>query len=367
MSRFDFISGDNFRDSLNSDYLELTSCLEHQAWKAVHVLSGSIVEAILIDYLVSSNYQNRTSTDLLKLDLGNAITICREEGILSPRAAELSSVVRSYRNLIHPGRIIRTGEQVDENGAKIAAVLVEIIANEVSVKKRENYGYTAEQIVNKLEIDPSSVAILEHLLSTTNTFEVERILTSIIPKRHWQLDEETEKEAMDALEKGFRITFDISSQEIKTKTTKSFVKLLKNGSAREISWHELNFFRASDLQFLNPEEISLVKQHLFSVTERGISEDILIMLQGIGKYIQSNEIEKFIDPIIRILVTAQRKGFHENIRDFLIAEQDNMDFKIQDGIVSRVRAWSGNFHQQGRSSYAQIANDLADTIDIMPF
>jgi hypothetical protein len=44
MSLFDFISGDKFRLSLESDYQELQSAMQVEAYKAVHVLAGSIVE-----------------------------------------------------------------------------------------------------------------------------------------------------------------------------------------------------------------------------------------------------------------------------------------------------------------------------------
>lgn len=43
MASFDFITGDDFRASLESDYNELSTCLASGAYKAVHVLAGSIV------------------------------------------------------------------------------------------------------------------------------------------------------------------------------------------------------------------------------------------------------------------------------------------------------------------------------------
>jgi hypothetical protein len=57
-----------------------------KAWKAVHALAGSIIEAILIDYLTASAYQNRAPEDLLKMDLHQAINTCQAEGVLSRRS-----------------------------------------------------------------------------------------------------------------------------------------------------------------------------------------------------------------------------------------------------------------------------------------
>src|SRR2546429_1304835 len=101
MATFDFINGEDFRLSLESDYQELNSAMQAKAWKAVHVLAGSIIEAILIDYLIASEYQKKSSFDPLKMTLAEAISACRQEHVLSEKTEHLSHVVRSYRNLIH--------------------------------------------------------------------------------------------------------------------------------------------------------------------------------------------------------------------------------------------------------------------------
>ena len=54
MSTFDFIADDEFRESLASDYRELETCVEHEAWKAAHVIAGGIVETLLVDYLLTA-------------------------------------------------------------------------------------------------------------------------------------------------------------------------------------------------------------------------------------------------------------------------------------------------------------------------
>jgi len=65
--KFDFVTEPSFRASLESDYRELIRCLEGGAWKAVHVLAGSVVEAILGDYLIGIDYQKKTGKDPLKM------------------------------------------------------------------------------------------------------------------------------------------------------------------------------------------------------------------------------------------------------------------------------------------------------------
>ena len=134
-ARFDFIGDERFRQSLTDDSREIDRCFEVGAWKAVHVLAGSIVEALLVEYLVVSDYQTRCKKDPLSLDLSQAINACRTAGVLSQRAADLSSVIRGFRNLIHPGRSVRLDENVDTNTASVAKALVEIVIDEISKAK----------------------------------------------------------------------------------------------------------------------------------------------------------------------------------------------------------------------------------------
>src|SRR5262249_12797265 len=186
---FDFMTDAVFRASLESDYRELSNCMAQSAWKGVHVLAGSIVEAILTDYLIGTDYQKKTGKDPLKMELGPLIAACKDENIISARAADLSAVVKSYRNLIHPGRIVRLSENVDSKTASIAKALVEVIAGEVAATKKENYGFTAEQIAGKLERDKSAFAVLSHFLKEMKEGERERLLRDVLPSRYFDAEE----------------------------------------------------------------------------------------------------------------------------------------------------------------------------------
>src|SRR5256885_13481073 len=124
--KFDFITDVDFRTSLESDYRELLRCIENGAWKAVHVIAGSVVEAILSDYLIGIGYEKKSGKNPLEMELGPIISACRAEKIITDRTADLSSVVRSYRNLIHPGRIVRLKEKVDKKTALIAKALEDV-------------------------------------------------------------------------------------------------------------------------------------------------------------------------------------------------------------------------------------------------
>ena len=84
MAMFDFITHKDFRIALESDYQEMKVCLGGKAWKSVQVLSGSIVESLLVDYIVAS-FGGKAKKDPLNMDLGDCIALCRAEKVLTER------------------------------------------------------------------------------------------------------------------------------------------------------------------------------------------------------------------------------------------------------------------------------------------
>lgn len=368
MATFDFITNEEFRASLESDYRELSACMKATAWKAVHVLAGSIIEAVLIDYLLATDYQKRKSSDPLKMDLAQIISACEQDGILSQKAAELSSVIKSYRNLIHPGRMVRLRETVDENGAKIAQTLVEIIVEEISARRREKYGYTAEQIVSKLERDPSAIAIIGHLLKTTGQFEIERLLLKVLPQRYFELIA-AEAPATDILaifEKCFRSAFENATEDRKKKVVTKFVSILKEEDQRTVLTYETAFFIATDLQYLPAEDSALVKEHLISRLQKGINSQLLGAMNGIGPFLTVDDISGFTDACVRAILGATPDTLRGSTREFLQGEYLFMLPSVQERVKKRLEDWIPFLQEKEWNELAQTVKDLMALLEPIP-
>ena len=185
MANFDYISASEFRQSLEADYAEMQRAAEAGAWKSVLVVAGSIVETLLIDNLAANPSPTRSKKDPLKLDLSEAIETCLYEQVISQRTADLCSVIRSYRNLIHPGRLIRLNEPPPTHGtATIALALVDMIAEDVAKAIRATVGLTGEQILSKILRDSNSLTILGHLLAEVSETQRAHLLLELLPKAH---------------------------------------------------------------------------------------------------------------------------------------------------------------------------------------
>jgi hypothetical protein len=326
MPSFAFIVGRPFRDSLETDYAELERCFKTQSWKSVHVLAGSIVEAVLIDYLAATTNASRPAKDPLKMDLAEAIAICRAEGVLSDRTADLCTVVRSYRNLIHPGRVIRLGEeQPNESSGRVAIALVDLIVADVAKSRKDEFGLTADQIISKIERDENCLPILRHLLEEASAPERDRFLLDVLPARYLELadainafSDEYEIGTTARLRKAYHIAKSAASTDVLEKAAQAFVKILREGDGVLVSRYEAAFFEVDDLQYLPTSQAALIKQHVLARLKPTVTSQSLESVKGIERYLEPNDVRSWIDPMVRTLLSpAVSEGIRSSIRDYL--------------------------------------------------
>lgn len=359
MEKFIFVNGEDFRKSLESDYNELNECLKVNAWKAVHVLAGSIIEALLIDSLVTYDNKN-ISINYLKLNLGQAILECRKKGILTEKTEQLSTVIKSYRNLIHPGRKIRLNEEVDENSVKVAKALVDIVIKEVSATRKANYGYTAEQIVSKLERDSSAISILEPILKETNHLELERLLLVLIPKRYNELknEEDVPSDVFNSLEHCFRVTLSIVHDEIKRKVMKQFVSILKEEDEAIVFSYETAFLKGQDLKYLSVNDIAIVKRHLLSRLSKEDSAPLFQALKYVGKYLTSEDTENFVDSVVKHIIYGEEDKIRSIAKNFLVEEYSNMKSDVRASVIKRINDWIPHLEKQDFQNHADTLRNI---------
>lgn len=299
MPYFNFITNEEFRLGLESDYKELQATFKVDAWKAVHVLAGSIIEALLIDFLLSTKHKSWSTNKILSLKFNEAIKECKEVGLLSNRSESLTTVVKDFRNLIHPGRIKRLAQNVDRNSAQIAISLVELIIEDVREKRQSIYGLTAEQFVTQLERDPNVVKVLEHFTKDMQETELEKLLLKIIPDSYFEyLNEESDsytRKTLKALQECFHKIFENVSDEVKTKVMQRHIWILKNEGSYKINFYENYFFKNSYFEYIpNGSDRKFIKDRLFAlVSDTSDLGDIIHKFDSIGAYLDDDEIVNF--------------------------------------------------------------------------
>lgn len=376
MPNFDFISVPEFRESLESDYGEMTKCVEAKAWKGVQVLAGSIVEALLLDYLSATNTPPRPGKNPLKYDLAEAVTLCKSEKVISDRTADLCSVIRSYRNLIHPARLIRLGEeQPSEGSATIALALVDLIVTEVAKVRRSAFGLTAEQILSKLERDPNSLGILGHLLTEVQDAQKERLLLTLLPERYLELQAENlitdEEETLDRLRRLYRATLSLASDDVREKVAARFVEVLRTGHGDLVSTYSGTFFVPEDLKHVKPSQKGMVKQHFLSRLPQSQNTWTVLLSDSLVPFLEPSEVAAWLDSYIRTLVsTTESEDVRLVVRKHLVDSLNNvLNSKAEAAVDSRLDDWIRHFEGQERPAYVTAMKKLKEDIEAnrLPF
>lgn len=373
MQKFDFITDEEFRKILQNNYNEMRICHNHQAWTGVLVLAGSIVEALLVDYLTIAP-NSPSNIDPLTITLDRAISTCKDLKIISPRNADFCSVIRSYRNLIHPGRQVRLNEPLpSEQSATIATSLVDLIIDEVAKVRKINYGPTAEQLLSKIEKDNNSLAIFNHLVNETKESELERFVISVLPRRYeelfqdyWENNFDCSQE-LERLRKAFRVVFDKASVELKTKCVHRFLILLKQeANGERIDIYADAFFNPIDLGYLEEKDRVIVKNYLFSKYPNPHSIKSARSIKGLAIFLTSDEIQSWVDPFIKAIVSAANSNT-KSIKDILIEECESIQGDVFHALLQRFEDWIGHFKQQGKQTLVDEIVSLKDQLIVIEF
>lgn len=361
MPNFDYITDDRFRQALQRDWEELEAVYAAKAWKAVHVLAGSIIEAAMIDYLEAAPLP-KPPPDLTGMRFVDLVKLCRSSNIISARNADLSSVVRDYRNLIHPGRLIRTGEQVTKDSATVARSLVELLVDELATGKRNFQGYTAKQLLAKLLDDHTSLALLPHLLNDMAANERKRLVRTIIPDTYMHMvspmtDEPPDARSLDALKRCHRMVLNSADNETKQLAAQKYVSILKSQSSDYLEPYELAFFRGSDLQHVKNSEQPLVKTRLLDRLKVAPSVERLATLDGLFLQLTEKEAYEFAYQLLNCIANDKPTGISGAASKLLISECAFLIPPVEDKVKECIRLWDKHAEDK---QLAQVKRRLAD-------
>lgn len=99
---------------IDDDLLEIQRCFNIKAYKAAIILSGSVLEAFLIDWLSEINKINylASDADLLLFDM---IKELDAKGYFDKKETNAAHNIRNQRNLIHPKKYLNSKVILDEN------------------------------------------------------------------------------------------------------------------------------------------------------------------------------------------------------------------------------------------------------------
>jgi hypothetical protein len=143
IDRLVFVSDAALRSGLARDIRAANAAFDHGEWKGAIVLAGSVIEALLLDSLLTYRQQSSLKFEaaarkchqdepLEKWVLHALTRVSQELGIVDADTANACDLARSFRNLIHPGRELRTAQPCDRPSAMSALAAMELVIRELS-------------------------------------------------------------------------------------------------------------------------------------------------------------------------------------------------------------------------------------------
>jgi hypothetical protein len=359
MARFDFILGKPFQETLEHDYEEMLACREAKAWKSTQVIAGSIIEAVLIDYIAGTDGQERPKTDPLKMTLADAINICKSEGVLTQRTSDMCSVIRSYRNLIHAGRTIREAEETpSQDSANIAVSLTDIILREVAKTRRDTYGPTADQVVSKLEADPNSLPILRLLIHDMHERERARLMLDVLPERYIELSppgmfvEDWQRERLALIKLTYHVAHGAASEETRRAAMEAYVKVLREGHGELVEYYDEAFFVGADAGLLTASQLKMVKEHhLARMKASGATEERVRQFTGLETFLTKEDVSAWLDPILQQIVRGSAgDALRKHLFEYVMVAHSRTPSSIDSSIHSRAMQWVEHIRAQNKDA-----------------
>ncbi len=369
IEEFNYISNETFRQCIESDWRELNEALQTKSWKGAMVLGGSIIEAMLADSLYS---EGGGTNGVLRSDLSVLIDDCHTKKIIKDDTKKACEVIKDFRNLIHPGRTVRLGTQATEGKASLTRSLVLIVAGDIAANRKATYGYTAEQVLNKMFADPSALfSIKDSLLRKVNDWEKERLLLRMLPNTHQATREEAAAAPNAQKRKMFTEhlrsirwlnshVFEASPEGIKKKAARVYCDLLYEGSGSDRRHFERGLLLPKYIDLLEESEKQLVRKGLLSSLREEQCKELLQATKGLGKWFATADCFSDLLSIFFAAVHSESDKADEWMEGILYTMGEEAKGQFRDYVKSKNR-------YPARSLGAQCCERLLDLPRDIPF
>ncbi len=310
--KFDFIFDQDFRNILERDFEELNKCVENGCTKSVLLLSGSIIEAILTDYFINFPTNDLNQKKVLSMGLFGLIEKASEVNLISQSTKNLSTVIKNYRNLIHPGREIRTNESFNKDTGDVAKSVLNIIVKEVRENYLNNIGYSANDLISKLESDELSQPIFEKILNKVHKSEKNKLFNALV---EYDFNLNTFGNFIEDTRKYIRILKPQINREVIENLLRKMIKRIETGE----NWEVLYYYRVlyEEIKYLSSDEIEFVLLYILNTfiensnnpdeIESYVSQNLLT---SFGTYLESESLRKeFLKFICKLVENHREKDY----------------------------------------------------------
>jgi len=146
---FSFINNTNYRSMIERDYKELEKICSLNVYKSIYIMTGSIIESILLDALLSKSdeaiseyksisreYDNNCD-NILRWNFDRKIKVANKLGIISNQIKMLLFDLKQHRNIVHLGYEIENNILIDATFVNPILSILKNLCEHLSLKNGE--------------------------------------------------------------------------------------------------------------------------------------------------------------------------------------------------------------------------------------
>jgi len=140
-----FLNDAEMAEALRADIATASSALRNGEWKAVAVLSGSVIEALLLWALQKAHPSTiqmqgiGPKRPLEQWNLADYIDATEKLRCIEPNTVTEVRRAQDYRNLIHPGRAIRLGVRCDLGAAHVSIGALDHVISDLRTGRNHSH------------------------------------------------------------------------------------------------------------------------------------------------------------------------------------------------------------------------------------
>jgi len=223
--------------------------------------------------------------------------------------------------------------------------------------------------VSKIRKDENCLAILHHLVKEASERQQERLLLELIPEAYFSIqpDEEPWDQAkLDRLEGAYRVVFDTVPEDIRRKAVAEFVRVLREEDGNKVSIYTNSFFKPADIKYVAANHGAMVRQHLLSLVPSTHTVKTLHLVDGIAEHLDPSDIQAWLDPFVRTLLSAQvSTNVKTIVHDHLLGATMLTSSKSDEALDSRLNDWIRHLEKNSSAEQAATIRSLKEEIESM--
>ncbi|HWR88224.1 MAG TPA: hypothetical protein VN277_07385, partial [Acidiferrobacterales bacterium] len=168
----------------------------------------------------------------------------------------------------------------------------------------------------------------------------------------------------ERLRTAYRIILEFVPTDIRQRIASEFVRVIREGDGDYVLRYGNAFFKPSDLEFIQPQQQAMVREHLLGQMPTLHTSSTLNLIEEFSLYLQPSDIGKWLDPIIRTLVSATVKDkIKQSARVHLLHAAALTSDELNREIDQRLDQWIAHYEAQETPEKVKNMQDLKREIE----